>query len=103
MDVIRIEMVMPSVALAEAKFPEAQKTFCGGVAKLSYRAAGIVPSIFLEGAVVVVELGFNKSGAAERLLPVFEKQCKDAFEKEMAEKGDCIETRVFIKEVEKNE
>ena len=95
--VLRIELVMPSKELAKAKFPEAQKKFVGGTAKLAYRAAGISPKIFLEGPVVVVELVFKQSFAAEQLLPAFKQQMETAVAKEQSEKGDCIETRIFIK------
>ena len=97
-NVIRIEMVMPSKALAFQKFPEAEKTFKGGVGGLALKAAGLKPSISLEGNTVVVEVDCRTEANARQLLPMFEKQALAASKKEKEEKGSCIEMKVFLKE-----
>ncbi len=97
---IRIEMVMPSEDLAKAKFPEAKKTFVGGIGGLALKAAGLRPSIFLEGCVVVVEVLCKNEAGARQLLPMFEDQALAASAKEFKEKGSCIEMKVFLKEVD---
>ena len=97
-NVIRIEMVMPSEGLAKAKFPEAKKTFVGGVGGLALKVAGLKPKIFLEGCLVVVEIGCRSEGNARQLLPMFEQQCVAAIAKEKSEKGFCISMNVSLKE-----
>jgi len=95
---IRIEMVMPSKALAFQKFPEAEKTFTKGVGGLALKAAGLSPSISLEGLTVVVEIDCKSEANAKMLLPMFVKQAADASAKEEKEKGSCIGMKVFLKE-----
>jgi hypothetical protein len=96
--IIRIEMVMPSLELAHKKFPEAEATFKGGISGLALKAAGLKPSIFLEGLTVVVEIDCKTEAGARQLLPMFEKQALAATAKEEREKGSCIDMRVFLKE-----
>ena len=95
---IRIEMVMPSKALAFAKFPEAEAKFVKGVGGLAFKAAGLRPSICLEGCNVVVEIDCKTEAAAKQILPMFQAQAASANKKEVEEKGSCIEMRVFLKE-----
>ncbi len=95
---IRIEMVMPSAPLAFAKFPEAESKFVKGVGGLALRAAGLKPSICLEGKVVVVEIVCRSEASAQQILPGFQARAIVANNKELEEKGSCIEMRVFLKE-----
>ena len=97
---IRMELEMPTEKLAKEKFPEARSQFSGGTRGLAFKLAGIKPSIFLDGAMVVVELSFRSEGQAAQMLPMFEAQSKAAYEKERLEKGECIPFRVFLKEKE---
>jgi hypothetical protein len=91
-------MEMPSVELAQKAFPKTKKQFCGGVAGLGLRAAGMKADCFLEKEIVVVEIVFPNQQSALMILPMYKKQLKAAVEKEKNEKGDCIGAKVFIKE-----
>lgn len=96
--VIRIEMESPTKKIAKQKFPEAKKQFTGGLSGMSLRATGLSPKIMLEDCVVAVEIVFPTEKFAAMLLPKFKEQMYSQMAKEVKEKGDCIDCRVFLKE-----